>query len=81
MKKATYKLPEDLLDEIKETALRLFYDDAQQDPRYAMETVGHLAEEANKDIGWWLEFLSSDTDVYEGLLGFNPLRAQAEGGK
>ena len=58
---------------LKDEALRMFADDAANDPRYAAETVRHLAERAYpNDYQWWLEFMSSDPDVHEEILGFDP---------
>ena len=56
---------------IREVALDAYRDDARNDSRYATETVAHLAKD--RDVQWWLEFLSSDPGVYESLLGFEPL--------
>jgi hypothetical protein len=61
------------VDDIRVEALAAFTRDARDDPRYATETVEHLANEAKKDTRWWLEFLSSDPDTWEDILGFNPL--------
>lgn len=56
---------------IKERALEAWALDAAQDPHYAAETVRFLAE--TQPVEWWLEILTTDSDMWEELLGFNPL--------
>jgi hypothetical protein len=57
---------------IRHAALDAFEDDTRNDARYARETVAYLADEANKGKQWWLEFLSSDPETWEPVLGFDP---------
>ena len=69
--KVRIDLSPEQVEAIRECALDAFEDDAAHDQRYAREIVAHLAE--NRNMEWWLEFLSSDPGVYEDILGFNPL--------
>jgi hypothetical protein len=57
---------------LKDRALEAFAQDASTDWRYAVETVAALADECNKPAEWWMEILSTDENVWEEMLGFDP---------
>ena len=69
-------LTSEQVDHIKSRAKDVFQVDAGNDSSYAADTMEMLAEEANKPLSWWLEIVSTDPDMLESVLGFDPLEAE-----
>jgi len=69
------EIRDDLTDEqvehIKSMALDALRADGCNDIDFLVETVEHLADD--QPLEWWLETVTNEPDMWEELLGFNPL--------
>ena len=65
-------LSEAEVDTIREAGQAQLLQDVGADARYAQETICHLADETGKGSEYWLEMLTTESDMWAELLGFDP---------